>query len=490
MSGLRLSLFITFFASNGSTAVFFLVSLVLARLLTPAEIGIFSMTSVLVGIAHVFRDFGVSTYLLQEKELSPAKIRSASGVLITTSWLIGAGMFCASGLVSDYLHQPATREVLQVLAVGFFFIPFGAITHTLLTREYNARAQAAVYFAGTSAYAVSALWLAFSGFSYMSMAWANLINIIATGTAYAAFRPRNAPWMPSFSGWKKVANFGTGSIVGGTLGSINNALPDIWLGKSSGPHDVGLLSRAGGIAGIFMQIAGPTVNYAALPHLAQQHHRGELLRETMYKAIAYLSVAAWPPLVATAIYAHEVVLFLYGTQWLECTPIVVIACAGTCLGIPFNFHSTGLQAIGKPFLAIIPNVASLLTRVVCILVVYDGTLLSFGWALLLAGVVSTPALLLIQERYFAMGLRPFLAALLPSCVVTMVCGGAAWALHAATPTGWPVFVKLLALAFVLAATWLMAVALVRHPVLAELERVGKRFPPLAGALRLIMSLQR
>ena len=56
----------------------FLVSLVLARLLTPAEVGIFSMTAVLIGIAHVFRDFGVSAYLLQEKDLTPEKIRSAS----------------------------------------------------------------------------------------------------------------------------------------------------------------------------------------------------------------------------------------------------------------------------------------------------------------------------------------------------------------------------------------------------------------------------
>jgi O-antigen/teichoic acid export membrane protein len=52
MPSLRKSLSITFLASNGATAVNFLVTIVLARLLTPAEIGIFSIAYVLVSVAH------------------------------------------------------------------------------------------------------------------------------------------------------------------------------------------------------------------------------------------------------------------------------------------------------------------------------------------------------------------------------------------------------------------------------------------------------
>jgi O-antigen/teichoic acid export membrane protein len=55
MPSLRRSLSITFLASNGATAVNFLVTIVLARLLTPAENGIFSIAYVLVSVAHIFR---------------------------------------------------------------------------------------------------------------------------------------------------------------------------------------------------------------------------------------------------------------------------------------------------------------------------------------------------------------------------------------------------------------------------------------------------
>ena len=486
MSRLRVSVLITFLASNGSTAVFFVVSLVLARLLSPDQIGVFSMTAVLIGIAHVFRDFGVSSYLLQEKELTPQKIRSASGVLITSSWLLGAGMFAASGTIADYLHEPRTREVMRVLACGFFFIPFGAITHTLLTREYRAHQQAWVYASGTSAYAISAVWMAYAGFGYMAMAWANLINIIVTGVSYAFFRPRNAPWLPSFKGWRRVTDFGGASLVGGTLGQINNALPDIWLGKSNGAHDVGLLSRAGGTASIVMQIAGPTINYAALPHLAKEHHLGESLSPALCKGSAYLAVCAWPPLAAIALYAHEVVQFLYGPQWLECVPLVRLFCICFAIGVTSQFHVAGLQAIGRPFLAILPQAAALIARAACILLMFDGSLLSFGWGLVLASVLTVPANLAIQAKYFALHHRDFARALWPSLAVTLICGAVMGAVHAATPIAWPALARLSVLAVVICPVWFVAVVLVRHPLVGELQRLGARVPVLAQALGLIM----
>ena len=239
-----------------------------------------------------------------------------------------------------------------------------------------------------------------------------------------------------------------------------------------------------------MQIAGPTVSYAALPHLARQYHRGEPLEPTMCKAIAYLSVCGWPPLIATAIYSREVVQFLYGSQWVECAPLVALFCAIACIAITAQFHGSALQAIGRPFMAIVPQAASLIARVACIVAFYDGSLISFGWCLVLASVVTIPVYVYMQIRYFRLGNRAFLASLLPSLSVTLACGLTVMALHALTPAGWPVFFQLLALAGILVPVWLCAVLFVHHPFVSELQRIGERFPPLGRALQFIMRLRR
>jgi len=478
MSQLRVSLVITFLASNGSTAVNFVVSLILARLLSPEEVGVFSMTAVMVWIAHVFRDFGVTVYLQREKDLSPGKVRSASGVLIVTSWLLGALIFAASGLIADFLGEPRTRDVMRVLAAGFLFIPFGAVTQALLKRDLQARQEAIVTTVGTLVYAAAALIMAFMGLSYMSLAWANFISIIVSGLAYAAFRPAWAPWMPSFRGWRDVADFGTGTIVGSVLGQVNLALPEIWLGKASGAYDVGLLSRANGTAGIFMQVAGPTVNYAALPHLAQEHHLGHALGPTICKAAGYLTVCAWTPLLVTAIYAREVVLLLYGEKWIECAPLVSLLCVGTCVSFPFYFQAVGMQAIGRPYMGILPHAATLIARIVCILAIYDGDLLSFGIALLVAAVLLVAPSLGIHAHFFRARPADFVRALLPSAVVTTICVLTSFGLHAFTPPTWSVAPTLLIPGIVVPLLWLVCVALSGHPFSAEIQSVAKRNPTL------------
>ncbi len=78
MANLRRSLVINFFSSSGSAFLQFVVSVLLARILSPSEIGVYSMTVVFVNLAHVFRDFGVTSYLQREAELTPEKIGSAS----------------------------------------------------------------------------------------------------------------------------------------------------------------------------------------------------------------------------------------------------------------------------------------------------------------------------------------------------------------------------------------------------------------------------
>ena len=86
MTKLRRSLVINFLTSSGASLLQFITSIFLARLLSPSEIGVYSMAMVFVTVAHMFRDFGVPSYLQREPDLTPEKIRSAIGVMFASTW--------------------------------------------------------------------------------------------------------------------------------------------------------------------------------------------------------------------------------------------------------------------------------------------------------------------------------------------------------------------------------------------------------------------
>lgn len=483
MSSIRVALVLNFLSTNGATAVHFIVALVLARLLSPEEIGVFSITAVFVSIAHLFRDFGVGSYLQSASDLTREKVAAAFGMLLFSSWLIAVLVFFAGGILADYYRETGVQEVMQILALGFVFIPFGAVTHNLLIREYRAKEQAYVRVASTAAYAITAISLAKMGHGYMSMAWANLINIIVTALAYLPFRPAIAPLLPSFRGWRHVVNFGAAATLGNSANALNNALPDIVLGKISGPHDVGLLSRATGITNLINQIFGPSISYTVLPLLSQAHHSGQAISGHLVKATSYITGLMWPALASIALFAEPLIRFLYGEQWVDAADSVPWLTLMFALLNPFSFHGAAFIALGRPMLTVWPTLVLLLVRCVAIFCLYDGTLVSFAVALCVSSVAVWPVYLWMQSRVIGLHLRAFVNVLIPSFVVLVPCLLMAWIGRNLTH-GQSDGLTLLIAFFTVGSTWIAVIWISRHPLREELEMMVGKWPWLAQQMRL------
>lgn len=472
MADLRRSLVINFFSSSGAALLQFIVSVMLARMLSPSEIGVFSMTVVFVNLAHVFRDFGVSTYLQREPNLTPDKIRSATGVVFSTSWLIAFGMFLSSAWIGRMFNEPEIVPVMRVLAIGFLLIPFGTVTNALLTREFAADKQAIVTAVGTISFCISCLVLAKLGFGSMSLAYANLVNIITCAIAYIPLRPKNTPWAPSFRHWRGVAHFGLGSLLSSSAVAINNAIPDILLGKLGSARLVGLLSRANSTVTIFTYVAGSTVSYGAVSYLAQAHYNGTSLVPTLSRATVLLTGIGWPALALTCLLGHDIVLGLYGAQWVECVPAILPLTLAAAVTMLFHYIPAAVTAIGRPYLSAVPVLVTLLTRIAFGVALFDGGLVGFAWALCWATIASAPVIAMQQHRYFDFTIVALLRATMPSMVVTIGTGAAGVLLNFLIPDSLPSLVRLLAMLPVLALVWYMMLRVTRHELLEEVHRLA------------------
>lgn len=478
MTHLRRSLCITFFSTNAMTVVQFGVTLILARLLTPAEVGIFSITSVVIGLAAVFRDFGVSSYLQREPDLTPQKIRSALGLLLTSSWLLAAAIYGASEYVAAYYAQPGIGAVMRVLTLSFILLPFASFFYSLLSRDLNAGKQAIVNGAGTLAYAVTCVTLAWQGHSYMSLAWANVANILATILVYLPLRPRGVTLRPSLRGWGAPITFGAGAILSNLINHIHASLPDLVLGKLSGPYGVGLYSRANGLVGIFQQIAGPTVNYNAVPYISANHHAGVPLAPMLARATSYLSGCALPAFAVTAVFARDIIAVLYGPTWLAAAPLVAILCASCAIRIGFSLAPPALTAIGRPYLSALASGCAVLTRVTMIYLLGAREVGAFAIALALGDLLAAPVPALLMARYLGYTIGNALRVQAASMLVGAGCGALALLLKHSLPQDWPPLVRLALVGTLMLPGWVACLLLLRHPLRAELPALlGRWLPP-------------
>ena len=80
-------------------------TVIIARLLTPAEVGVFAIATVFSALASSFRDFGMAEYLIQARDLNHEKIRAALTMNIMVSWAMAATLFLAAPAAAAFYRE-------------------------------------------------------------------------------------------------------------------------------------------------------------------------------------------------------------------------------------------------------------------------------------------------------------------------------------------------------------------------------------------------
>ncbi|MBS0293411.1 MAG: oligosaccharide flippase family protein [Proteobacteria bacterium] len=464
-----------FIFSNLALVANFALSIVLSRLLTPQEIGIFSMSAVLIAVAHVFRDFGVTAFIKREKELTVDILRNALGVLLISSWSVAAAMFLSAGYWAHFFNEGRVVPVVQVLALGFVFIPFGAIPTAILSREMAVEKSAYVTAVSTGVYFITSVALALNGFGAMTMAWANLVNIIVAGAMSRWMVSRPLPWLPGFRQIRVIVHFGMGNLLTALLKAADNALPDILLGRWMTAAAVGLFSRANSTVNMVSTALLPTVNFFALPHMAKVHHAQGAVGAEYLRASSLINALMVPAFAAIAVLAHDVVSLLYGKAWLEAVPAIPWLCLSYAISSLFTLSAPSLTGVGKPYAAIGPYALLVAAKIACALWLMDGTLHTFALAMALGQLFSVPYYLWIHHRFLNLRWTAWIRSTLPLAAQGLLVGAVCLGVRQSLPQAIAPWAAILVTGISGGLAFLAGCFLLTLPMADELKRLRLAF---------------
>lgn len=455
--------------TNLSLVVNFALAVVLARLLSPDDIGVFSMSAVLIAVAHTLRDFGVTAYLKREKELTNQTIRTARGLLYLTSWSMATAMFLSAGLWARFFNEPRVEAVVHVLALGFIFIPFGSIAQAVMTRDLNVVQSAKVTAVSTLVYFVASVALALMGFQHMTMAWANLVNILVSGLAYNLLLGRRLPWMPSLHGWRSMVSFGTANMLTALCKVVNTSIPDLLLGRLSVAADVGLFSRANSAVNMVGKVVEPSIAYFTLPYMARLHHETGHVNAQYQRAVSLLNSALLPVLAWVALVPQDIVLLLFGDQWLGAAPAIPWLCAATAIATWFSLSTQTLTSVGRPFAAVFPLTVLIAGKLLAITLMYDGSLESFAIAILVGEALSIPAYLYLESRLLGVAPLAWAIDVSKTLLVVVASGAAMWPLIHSGMDGMAIPIRLALSLPLMVGLCLAGYVLLRLPIAEEMR---------------------
>ena len=403
-----------------SVALQLISTVIIARLLTPTEVGIFAVAAVFAAIASTFRDFGVAEYLIQEQELSRDKIRAALAANIAISWIAGTVLFLSSGAIASFYRNPGIAEVMHIQAINFLLIPFGAVTMAYFRRQLDYRP---IFIANTASNIASfavATSCALLGLGYMSLAWASLVGIFVTVSVSLWLRPADFPRWPGLTQIRSVIHFGKHASGIYILGQAGKSAPEMIIGRALDMSSVAYFSRASGLVEIFHRTVLRPVLSVSLPYFAKSRRDDGTVVIGYLRAVSYLTAVGWPFFILLGIVAYGAVRLIYGPQWTSSVPLAQILCSAALIEVTFFLAKDVIIAAGRIERANLLQFSVQGSRIIGLLAVIPFGLTGAAWGLLIASIIGATFSQWMLARTIGLRHREFFKACLPSTYVAAI----------------------------------------------------------------------
>lgn len=334
----RNAFFWSAFGQIYSFLINFIGSVIVARLLSPVEMGIYVIGAATVGFISAFTSLGVGAYVIRETELNKAVLTTAFTLNALLALGLSALILLLGQMSNVVLGSPEAGSVLTVLAIT---PALGVITFhpaTLMQRDMQFKTIAAINAVSMTIGTATTIGCALSHFSYMSPAWGAVASAIVTLVGYGMMGSHQMSFSLGLTAWRPILAFGLRMVTITGVATMSARLADIILGRLQGLRALGIYSRASGLSNqIFDNVYG-TATRVVFVHLSREYRETGTLKAEFLRSFRMITAVIWPCLFGLAILAPVVVYNLYGEQWISVAPPLAILLVAQIVALFFGMN--------------------------------------------------------------------------------------------------------------------------------------------------------
>ena len=290
-------------------------TIMVARLVSPRDFGIYAMATAATTIINVFMQFGLAKYIMREAELSVQLLRSLFTVNFFLSLLYISAILIGAVFAEQVVGSADVSRFLYVFALFPLFAMMEFIPEALCSRDGRFGVISILSVLRAVVIALTTLILAWQGFAFMSFAWAQVFAWAATALCFNLLVWRPDVWRFRLAGAKDILYFGSQMIGIRGLAQLGTRAGEMALGSLLGLTSLGLFTRAAGLPGTLLNnVFGAAGNVIFSRMSLEMRETGEFHR-TYTRFMRLLLGLMWPMMFGLAVLAGPVIRLLYGEKW-------------------------------------------------------------------------------------------------------------------------------------------------------------------------------
>jgi len=293
-------------------------TILVARMLTPADYGIMAMAIAFIGIVEMISEFGVGSAVINFRDLRSDEIAQLNGI----SLALGFGGFILSCIaavpLSWFFKTDELTLVIIVLASGFILLGLKAVPYGILQKEMRFKFLALVEALQMLIQAISVVGFALLGFSYWTLVLGNLVGTVIATVCLVGARPLGFA-IPRLNQLRDVLAYSWGVVGSRMLWYLYGTSDAFIVGRLLGQAALGFYSFGLALANMAVEkVAGMSNQVTTSLFGAVQHDHAALRRYLLILTEGF-TVVSFPFTIGLALVAEELVWVVLGEKWL---PIV------------------------------------------------------------------------------------------------------------------------------------------------------------------------
>lgn len=423
------SLIWKFLERGGVQGVQFVLSIILARLVTMEDYGVIALLLVFIQIATVFIQSGFNTALIQKKESDELDFSSIFYLSLIVAAILYVLLYFGAPLVAGFYKSESLTKLLRVISLTLFFGAINSVQNAYVSKTMQFRRFFFSSMGSVICSGIVGIVLAYKGFGV----WALVFQQLVRDFLICVILWFTVKWRPkllfSLNRVKTLFSFGWKLLVSGLLDTVFRNIYNLIVGKIYDKGALGAFNRGQQFPQVIATNLDGSIQSVMLPTLSSHNDDVAEVKRITRRSISMSSFLLMPCMFGLAAIAKPLVIVLLTEKWLPCVPFLQLACISYAIYPIHTANLTGINALGRSDVFLKLEIIKKIITIVNILITIPFGIYAMAIGQVITSFIASfinayPNKKLMNYTYFEQ-----IKDMIPSFICSIVMALCVWSIH-------------------------------------------------------------
>lgn len=375
-----------------------IVSIILARLLSPSEYGVISLVMVFITIANVFVNSGFGQALIQKKNADNLDFSSVFYISLVFTSFIYIVLFFLAIPIANFYDMPILKPILRTLGISVPIMGINSVQQAYVARKMEFKLFFYATFIGTLISAIIGIVLAYKGFGV----WALVVQTLANNIIGTIILQMTIKWKLtrefSLKRIRSLFDYGWKLLLQSLILQLYASLRSLLIGKFYSTEDLSFYVKGNQFPELISSNIDTGINTALFPIMSQVQDSIECIKNMARKTTDFVSYVMSPILIGFMVIAEPFISFLLTDKWLPCVPYLRICCVVLLFRAPQTAILQAIKAVGRSDSILKIDIPIRIFALVVLYISLKYSILIFALSEILVTIFGTTLYIIISKK--------------------------------------------------------------------------------------------